>query len=255
MNQNALPLHRVILGVLILSVLMPVARLDASRLAFDSAADPAYDSASIVGVNGGYGWGGGWALGPIWTASDVSTMNSPRSSNGRAWETFARGAIPGGATRAFDGSLSPGQTFSMDFLGQSILLGGPTPSGTLAEYQIFLEDLVQVDFYPTHTHFVMPLASSSAKHVELKNIDDATALLTVTVLESPEQSGSIQLPYVPVDLLGILPFSRIAVFNNIAITPEPSGILLAPLLVLGKCLLRPRRRPHSRMDCIGFRKE
>lgn len=110
----------------------------AATSAFDSAADPAYDlqpgnfSGWLQGSNGGFGWGP-WmsvlpavsGIDPIGFVGFSTNINTPRNASGRAWGLSAPAAtdqdlqnarFPGAAvTRKFQGQLTVGQTFSVDF--------------------------------------------------------------------------------------------------------------------------------------------
>ena len=102
-------------AALVFAVVIPTARVSATSVAFDSAADPAYNPQPGVtsgwtdGTAGGYGWGGPWhrfvpvpfaTIGFLGSSTTNGTgdldndgdINTPRNAGGRAWGLTASAA-------------------------------------------------------------------------------------------------------------------------------------------------------------------
>ena len=101
----------------------------ASGPASDNASNPAYTNGWANGSNGGSGWGGAWQLSPPFNTSSwgyyvgTSTNNDGGdpgndgdidSSGSKAWGIYAHGGAFPSATRPFNGSMFPGQLFTID---------------------------------------------------------------------------------------------------------------------------------------------
>src|SRR5262245_62097525 len=78
-------------GFIVISIFVVTPFARAATLAFDSAADPAYNDGWQNGDNGGTGWGGGWTM----FASPTSTFIGDSTANGDALDNGAIGGMPG----------------------------------------------------------------------------------------------------------------------------------------------------------------
>lgn len=236
-------------------------KASAAMIAYDSAGDSAYNSGTVIGVNGGYGWGGPWsASSSIYLQSSsllggpapgTGYINSPQSPDGRAWGvgTFSfTGAPPTTtASRPFSGPLMPGQTFSIDFddgpgavagifLGD-LAVGMGTILNGVPVYQA--QSLVgpTVDFGPPVTDY--------GAHADFTVLTDSTAQVTITSLTPSGESDSFILPYsnpMTEMLAQSFPPARGTGFlylNNMSITPEPNCVALA-IVALSIVSLRHR---------------
>jgi len=244
------------------------AQASAALIAYDTAGDSAYNSGTVVGVNGGYGWGGSWSanygiylqssslLGGA--GSGTGYINSPQSPDGRAWAVgtiFFTGAPPTTtASRPFSGPLMPGQTFSIDFddgpgAVAGVLLGDlAVAMGTLINgvpvYQAQSMIGPTVDFGPAVTDF--------GARADFTVLTDSTARVTITSLAPGGESNSFVLPYsTPITgmLAENLPPARGTGFlylNNMSITPEPDGVALAIVALAAISLARHKRPRHPR---------
>lgn len=254
-------------AIVMLAVVPTVHKASAALIAYDNAGDSAYNSGTVVGVNGGYGWGGPWSnnfdlslrsssfLGGA--GSGTGYINSPQTPDGRAWDLgYFRdqggSAFTITAGRPFSGALMPGQTFSIDFdaaapaASVGITLGdlgvgiGGTYNGIFV-YQV--QSLVgpTYDFGPPVTDF--------GARAGFTVLTDSTALVTVTSLAPGGESDSFILPY-STPMTGMLAQefftdgNSYLYFNNMSITPEPDGIALATA-ALAVISLGRRRRPSS----------
>jgi len=235
-----------ILGFSLLS-----AQVSAALIAYDNAGDSAYNSGTVIGVNGGYGWGGPWSanygiylqssslLGGA--GSGTGYINSPQSPDGRAWAVgtiFFTGAPPTTtASRPFSGPLMPGQTFSIDFddapgAVAGIFLGDlAVGMGTLINgvpvYQAQSMMGPTVDFGPPVTDY--------GARADFMVLTDSSAQVTITSLAPGGESDSFILPY-STPMTGMLaeniPSGRGNGFfyvNNMSVTPEPNGAALAAI--------------------------
>lgn len=228
--------------------------------------------------NGGYGWGGPWQsngalfvnepglTGPGHPA-DTTPINSPMTPDGRAWGlSYFLGEQLAWAQRPFLGALSPGQIFSMDLdmravsipqygegNSQFITLGpvGQGPVGYGVELEASPPGNYRVDViqpgtpYATYTTDIP--ASDQFVHLDIAVIDGSNVRVTLTSLGDDGGFASLVVPdSVPITNLtmanqgvGDLPDAEIY-FNNIEITPEPTGILLPAIVVAGALLSRRR---------------
>ncbi len=251
--------------------------LKASPIAFDTAGDSAYNNFnpnSTTYPNGGYGWGGPWQsdgalfvnqpglTGPGHLA-DTTMINSPMTSDGRAWglSYFLQGAA--WAQRPLAGALAPGQTFSIDLdmrtisipqygegNGESVILG----PGAFA-YGVTLEAPPSGLYYfnvlgpntPFATYTTDIPASDQFVHLDVAVIDDSNVRLTLKSLGPDGASASLAVPdNVPITSLaltnqgaGYLPDAELY-FNNIQVTPEPVATVFLAATFAG-ALLRRRR--------------
>jgi len=255
-------------GVLCLFALVSYA--GASSIAFDTAGDSAYSPLILppIGTNGGFGWGGGWTFptanpGQPKTVYSLSlgsspsgNINSPATPQGRAWSIPGTGAQPINdfAARPFNGALSIGQTFMVDFdlheslSGSDLVLTGPSQTGW--EYNYFVSSnsighyIIQV-FGGSAVDTGLPI-SAAGVHIEFTPIDSATAQMSLTSFDPSHASASFLLNNLPVAQMEVYNGARDypVYFNNIAITPEPLGISL--IAAAGAMLLLNRPQLPAR---------
>lgn len=233
-----------ILGFSLLST-----QASAALIAYDNAGDSAYNSGTVIGVNGGYGWGGPWSAdlglslrsssllgGP---APSTGYINSPQSPDGRAWGAGYfrdQGPLPTiTASRPFSGPLVPGQKFSIDFDANP----GASAGITLGDLAVGMGGFINnvpvyqaqslvgptVDFGPAVTDF--------GARADFMVLTDSSAQVTITSLAPGGESDSFILPYSN-PMTGILaqhfPWSGDSGYlyiNNMSITPEPDSVGLS----------------------------
>jgi hypothetical protein len=240
-----------------------------SQTAFDSAGDSAYNSGWTSVTNGGFGWGGGWTftLNPSFAFIGSSAtngffgdpnsdgdINSPRSAGGRAWGLWGRSA----AIRTFDGNLSVGQTFSVDFDDMG---ARNVPNSFEYLYLLKLDGTAGVfvsaiegpDYFVGYNNSGVNqvLDAGVADTSEGIRLDFTRTVDGVSLGMTPYLTGAtttlLSLPYTG-DLSAVELYSNAGAFgidavyvNNIAITPEPgtAGIVAASLG--GMFMIRRRR--------------
>ena len=247
-------------------------RAYAAMIAYDNAGDSAYNSGTVIGVNGGYGWGGPWSanLGLYLRSSSLlggpdpgtGYINSPKSPDGRAWGVgtfFFTGAPPTTtASRPFSGPLTPGQTFSIDIDDSP----GANAGITLGDLAVGMGGFINnVPVYQAQStagpngslvvDFGAPVTDFGAR-AEFTVLNDSTTQVTITSLAPGGDSDSFILPY-STTMTGMLaqnfPWGQGSGFlylNNMSITPEPDTAALA-IVALSVVLLGQRsraRRPH-----------
>ena len=253
--------------------------LNASPIAFDTAGDSAYnnfDPNSTTYPNGGYGWGGPWQsdgaffvnepglTGPGHPA-DTTPINSPEAPDGRAWGiSYFLGEQLASASRPLAGALLPGQTFSMDLDMRTAFIQqygeGDTQSVTLGsgplQYGLTLYSFgsgnYRVDVSApglTYTQYATSLpVSDQFVHVGVAVVDNSSLRITLDSLGTDGATATLVVPDDdPITYLtltnqgfGYLPDAEMY-FNNIQITPEPTGLILSAG-ALAAALLRRRRR-------------
>ena len=253
--------------------------LNASPIAFDTAGDSAYNNFnpnSTTYPNGGYGWGGPWQsdgalfvnepglTGPGHPA-DTTLINSPMTSEGRAWGlSYFLSENLASASRPLASALLPGQTFSIDldmrtvfiqqfgeFDTQSVTLGsGPLQYG-LTLYS-FGSGNYRVDVSApgvTYTQYATNLpVSDQFVHLDVAVIDNSSVRVALQSLGTDGATASLVVPDDdPITYLsltnqgfGYLPEAEMY-FNNIQITPEPTGLVFCAG-ALATTLLRRHRR-------------
>lgn len=271
MNFNRRLAH---VAIAMLGITMLVGKASAALIAYDNAGDSAYNSGTVIGVNGGYGWGGAWSVTAanfggthtVWSSSllggagsDTGYINSPRSPGGRAWVIgFSGFPDPHGghtttAVRPFSGPLMPGQTFSIDYDADpnavtAITLGDLTVGidGTYNGIPVYLAQSLAGPDGSTITDFGPPVTDYGAR-ISFMPVTDSAAQVTITSLAPGGESDSFILAYsTPMTemLAQQLFFPTYLYMNNMSITPEPVGIALATaglaMITLGR-----RRRPSS----------
>ena len=255
---------------------MGASNLKASPIAFDTAGDSAYNNFNpntSTYPNGGYGWGGPWQsdgalfvnepglTGPGHPA-DTTPINSPNTSDGRAWGlSYFLGEQLASAQRPLAGALLPGQTFSVDvdmrtvfiqqygeFDTQSVTLGsGPLQYG-LTLYS-FGSGNYRVDVSApsvTYTQYATNVpVSDQFVHLDVAVVDSSSVRVTLQSLGTDGATASLLVPDDdPITYLtltnqgfGYLPDAELY-FNNIQITPEPTGVFFpaaaAAATVLGR---------------------
>jgi hypothetical protein len=110
----------------VLAVLTSLARTYAAAPAFDSAADPSYDSGWFQGANGGYGFA---SLGYSATDGNAGVFLGDSSGNGNAPSGDINTSGRAWGLYASSGGLSQA--------GRAFTTGGPNNSNTLAPGQVF----------------------------------------------------------------------------------------------------------------------
>ncbi len=238
-------------------------KASAALIAYDSAGDSAYNSGTVIGVNGGYGWGGPWSanLGLSLRSSSLlggpdpgtGYINSPKSPDGRAWAVgYFRDQGPPltiTASRPFSGPLIPGQTFSIDFDEA----GGANAGITLGDLAVGMGTILNgVPVYQAQSlagpngtpvvDFGPPVTDYGAR-ADFTVLSDSAAQVTVTSLAPGGESDSFILPY-STPMTGTLAqqlfFPGYLYINNMSITPEPNGVALAIVAIVMILLGHPR---------------
>lgn len=254
--------------------------LSASPIAFDTAGDSAYNNFnpnSTSYPNGGYGWGGPWQsdgglfvnepglTGPGHPA-DTTPINSPTTSDGRAWGvSYFLGEELAAEKRPLAEALVPGQTFSIDLDMrttsipqngegdvQSVILGsGVIASGvSLTSFGGGVYGVGVQVFEPTATYTTFATdvpVSDQYIHLDVTVIDDSSVRVTLKSLGTDGGMDSLVVPDdVPITYLkltnqgvGYLPDAELY-FNNIQITPEPTALVFCTG-ALAAILLKRRR--------------
>ena len=239
-------------AIVMLALVPAVHKASAALIAYDSAGDSAYNSGTVIGVNGGYGWGGPWSAsggvrlqsssllgGP---GSGTGYINSPQSPDGRAWAVgtlFFTGAPPTTmVSRPFSGPLAPGQTFSIEFDANPGAQAGVLLSDLAVGMGGFINNVpvyqaqsmagpngsLVVDFGPPVTDF--------GARADFTVLTDSSAQVTITSLGPGGESDAFILPY-STPMSGMLAEhfpggdSGYLYINNMSITPEPDGVGLA----------------------------
>ena len=270
---------RVILSVTAFVILLFGSGLArASSLAFDSAADPAYNGGWGNGSNGGYGWGSGWQFfGPGGFIIGTSTTNGVGDpgwdgdidTDGRSWGELTsvdpHSDSVADATRAFSGALSIGQSFTINMdngieyggsplaASSSVRLGNQFGTAFTLAVQIntnFSTYYVIGDATGSH---VLPLAlTDQGLHIVFALTSSKNYEFSVSGAGTDAPSG---LPYVFSGILddslgtNITSVSLVSensgtnpanwnFFNDMAIVPEPSALLLVGLALPLALLLR-----------------
>jgi hypothetical protein len=259
---------RVLIAVGIASLIVPATF--AASLASDNAGNYTTEWADSGTPNGGSGWGGAWTLSAGGIFFGDSTLNSGgasggiNSGNSRALglQADSGGGFTSSGVRLFNGALSIGQTFSIDF-DNGFIAG--SPSGTVG---LGLQNSAgnnRVEFFfvggannytvqtgsatdtgigftgnGLHLDFVLTGADSMDVKVTPLNPTGSTSTFSVTL----GNSGGI-------DRIRLFDFqggggapndqNSVAYYNNLAIVPEPSTIVLVGLGLAGALVLRRRK--------------
>lgn len=234
-----------------------------SQFAFDSAADSAYNNGWTQGSNGGFGWASGWSLDlvhgfPLIGSSATNgfgdpdgdgDINSPRSATGRAWGAGFEDV----ATRQFNGPLSVGQTFSVDFDDY----GGSSNANFFSTVSLLARDgttAVALRANVGSDYRIDPNMDTGVRetdqgiHVAFTQLaGDVQVSITPYITGAP--TSTVVFPYTgqvegfqfrASSAANPTPAFETPYVNNISITPEPGG---AGLIVLGSCFaLLGRRR-------------
>jgi hypothetical protein len=253
-----------------------------SIAAFDSAADPAYNSGWAEGSNGGFGWGGGWQLrvngiGSHFIGSSVTNgsgdpqgdgdINTPHSPSGRAWGL--RAGFPdsaGGdsvAIRPFAGALEVGQVVRTDLDNGTVAPGGVVQfallsSDGLTQFRLADEpgtaDYLLEDGPGGNTvRHTGVLVSDQGLHIETKLTGPTSYSISLTPLVPGAQTtaltGDLIFPGVPTDRLGFISHqggddpAHAVYLNSIEVVPEP--VTLGSSLVASMLVLSSRTRRRS----------
>ena len=191
------------------SLLAALSSATAALPAFDSAADPAYDSGWTSGSNGGYGFGA-WQItnnsdathfaGAFIGDAGASGVNPGIDTNGRAFGLYANtsGNVSGAsvsATRDFTGGvLLPGQSFSVQIAdnyrdgAKGILLNGASAFGTT------LGGLF-IGGSPQHLDLTLndTVTLSSVNYTSFDYHPDALYNLTITQIDASHLSAHLTL--------------------------------------------------------------
>lgn len=264
----------------------------AAAVASDNASAWAYDALPnewVTGDNGGYGWGawtltttgGGHFIGSstgngdgvddgifggmpsdgdinstVGPAPDQSGDPDPHLTVGRAWGMYANG---GGVTNAFrsftSGSMTVGQTFSMDFDNGHINTGGTVGLGLLNAagatlWEIYFkggnanyfnrdasgEVATTVGYGDEGLNVSFTLTGAAAYSMILTRRDGVAQTITGTLIGEVDQNIS-QVRAFNANAGGGGPHD--AFYNNMTLVPEPSSSALG---LLGAVLLLRRRR-------------
>lgn len=265
-------IYAALLGVVLAS------DLKASQIAFDTAGDSEYNNMPAnpaVYPNGGYGWGGPWQSNGLFINTpgftglggpeDTTLINSPATPGGRAWGLPFYFQGPAFAIRPFAGALTAGQTFSIDLemwgtvtpygsTRADVTLNDGVPAadgitieaynGANPDYRVYVQHGQQYAFYPTG----VPL-TDNAVHIEVGLLDSSTARVSISSLSGDGLSAAVTFnDVVPITQVKLdsgggpeyTPADQ-TFFNNIAITPEPLGVLGFSLGVAFMALRRCRR--------------
>ncbi len=254
----------------------------AAVIAFDTAGDSAYNDSSpyvAPGVGGGYGWGSTWlGFDQVFIESSSTNgnadpnrtgdINSPRTPLGRAWGirpgiVFARSAIAVFyAARQFDGTLDPGQTFSIDFDNGSVngsnyaavgLFSGPIQQsfdqgGAYYIYTYGGDYLLSGNPIGSQAPVDTGLPTTyDGLHIALTITGATDASISLTSISSGT-SVTFAVPYSPVSEFAVANQdeqfgpAHDVYFNNISITPEPSTAGSCALAAFVALLLKRRRK-------------
>jgi len=240
-----------------------------AQVAYDSAGDSAYNSAAaggtFQGVNGGYGWGGGWAIdGPGFIGSSSTNgtgdptgsgdINSPRTPLGRAWGLHADYTLHfANVRRGLGGPLLPGQTLMIDFDNYLPLASAGDEVGVqlgvdfIAGHYSYTDYVLSDPFTNEETDTGIRITDQGV-HIELSALDGNTSRLSVTSFAPGGPGASFIVPYRAINdiVIGNTTFSlnrdpKDVYFNNIEITPEPRGLVGVFCLVAGGLILLRRR--------------
>lgn len=214
--------------------------LAAATVAYDSAADATYQEGWHDGNNGGYGWGSAWNLNSNSTGEPFSTdANLTLSTMGSG--TYAT------ATRSFNGPLVVGQTFKIDWFSHQMTSGARggirlenAAGDILFEFRYFGGN-GPYTFMDRHSNGQKSaMFSQRGVHLEFTLTSPATLSFSLTYIGEtiPEhQSNSRPLVY-SVHGFDISQFTiflednsessqpLIQEFNNFAVVPEPSTMVL-----------------------------
>lgn len=232
----------------------------ASQPAFDTAGDSAYNAGWTQGSNGGFGWGGGWSIiNPQNVFIGTSTangfrdpenegdINSPRSSLGRAWglggDSIAR--------RPFSGPLTLGQTFSIDLDDKGFFIPNQNERLTLLDPNgvgVIIFQMVPQGYAINYAGATgVPLTQHGIHLTFTKNEGSVDFSITpyvpgsVPTLFNLRYAGDVS----GVEINLYHPFgmdNQTSYYaNNMAITPEPSGTLVAALIGAAAALSHRRR--------------
>jgi len=257
---------------------MGASNLKAAQIAFDSAGDSAYNTFPTNSYpNGGYGWGGPWqgyglligssSLNGFGDPQGTGDINSPRTPAGRAWR------VPATLTpdfysfvwRQFSSPLLPGQTFAID-LDTGANHGPNLPQGfdiaqgvtdfesrtTGFRFAADPQDYADYAVGTAQAGYVtsVPLTDQGV-HVEVTQLAGSQIGVSITSLAPGGASQSLVLPVnVPLTTLTVSNPASGAGFdgensdlymNNISITPEPTSVVMLPLVFAGAALTRRRR--------------
>jgi hypothetical protein len=255
----------------------------AAAPAFDSAADSTYDSTWSDGQNGGTGFGawsltGGSSAGSY--MGDSSQNGTPTSGDintaGRSWAEYAFGGQTASAVRPFtsggpnsDITLAVGQGISLAFDNGFIQDGGTVgfglqnSSGTnrFEFYYIGNDstDSYKININGTQFNLDPQIGFTTNGFSEITFMQGASNSWSLTVTEN-SPSGTTTYSSADFADLAASDISQIrlfdfnsgdsgggqgfnAMFNSLAVVPEPAGwILFLVPAVLGTLLLRRRRR-------------
>ena len=269
--------HRRLRFILITTLLLPFQAIksNGASLAFDSAADTAYDSGWANGSNGGYGWGSAWQIangaGYTFIAGSTTNGGADIDTAGRSWgqstELPPRSNGGAAATRQFSGELSIGQSFIINF-SNGIVTNAPSviPGASIslsgqfgAAFTFFVNSLSNSGGYGIEDglggnggfglslpltqglHLVFTLTSVTNYTFSVYDVGSSALLLTT--------NGFVGFPYIQSITNSISEVTLETVnggldpadwnfFNNMAIVPEPSALLLVGLALPFALLLR-----------------
>jgi hypothetical protein len=236
------------------------------QIAFDSAADAAYDDGWQDGDNGGFGFSGWGELGISTNSSghfvfDSSANGFAPSGNintaGRAWGMYANNGATSTALRGFD-ALLPGQTFSIAMDNGLINPGGVvgfsligvdtafTFSFAAGDSNYMIDNSIDTGFGFTDDGFTVALTLTSETTYDLAINGDAVHSGTfsqITPVFAVRLFNSNAGPDPPRDIF----FNALSI--TAAVVPE-AGAVVAWSLLAGGCIVASflRRSASAKVD-------